>query len=129
MTTELTVLILAALLWVIQFFVYIGASHGKMDINVAMGPRDSEVARPGISGRLHRALGNHAEGLILFTIAAMVLTVSDKSTAFTAIAAWLYLVMRILYVPAYAFGWTPWRTLIWMVGFGATIAMLIATLL
>ncbi|MEO0774891.1 MAG: MAPEG family protein, partial [Pseudomonadota bacterium] len=32
-------------------------------------------------------------------------------------------------IPAYYFGWRPWRSLIWMVGFGATTLMLIAALL
>ena len=35
---------------------------------------------------------------------------------------------RVLYVPAYYFGLSPWRSLIWFVGFGATMAMLLATL-
>ncbi|MEM1341560.1 MAG: MAPEG family protein, partial [Pseudomonadota bacterium] len=31
-------------------------------------------------------------------------------------------------IPAYAQGLTPWRSLIWMVGFGATGVMLVSTL-
>jgi uncharacterized MAPEG superfamily protein len=31
-------------------------------------------------------------------------------------------------VPAYAFGWAPWRSLIWAVGFLATLIMLLAAL-
>ena len=36
---------------------------------------------------------------------------------------------RVLYIPAYAFGLTPWRTLIWIAGFASTITMLAAALL
>jgi uncharacterized MAPEG superfamily protein len=36
---------------------------------------------------------------------------------------------RVLYIPAYAFGLTPWRSLIWLVGLSATLAMLLAALL
>lgn len=129
MTTELTVLTLAGLLWAVQFLAYLAVGHGKMDINKAMGPRDSDVERPGICGRMHRALANHTEGLVLFTIAALVITVSDQSNGFTGAAAWVYLIARVLYVPAYAFGLMPWRTVIWMIGFFAIVAMLIAALI
>lgn len=129
MTAELTVLTLAALLWALQLFAYLAVSHGKMDIQKAMGPRDEPVEQPGTSGRMHRALSNHTEGLILFAIAVLVITVSDQSTQFTATAAWIYLIARIAYVPAYALGWTPGRTLIWMAGFFATLSLLIAALL
>ena len=67
-------------------------------------------------------------GLILFTIAVVVVTLSDRSNAITQMAAWVYLGARVLYVPAYALGWTPWRSLIWFVGFLATLVMLIAAL-
>ena len=36
---------------------------------------------------------------------------------------------RILYVPAYYYGLNPWRSLIWAVGFLATLLMLLAALL
>jgi uncharacterized MAPEG superfamily protein len=34
----------------------------------------------------------------------------------------------VLYVPAYAAGLVPWRSLIWLVGFLATAAMILAAL-
>ena len=129
MTPELTVLTLAALLWVVQFLLYLAAGHGRMDVQKAIGPRDEGVEKPGICGRLHRALTNHAEGLILFSIAALVIATTGQSTSLTATAAWIYLGARVLYIPAYAFGWTPWRTVIWMVGLFATVALLLAALL
>ena len=129
MTTELTVLTLAGLLWVVQFTAYLAAGHGKIDLGHAIGPRDTPFDKPGVCGRLHRALSNHTEGLVLFGIAALVLTVSGQSSGFTAACSWIYLIARILYVPAYAFGWTPWRTVIWIVGLLATTVMLLAAVL
>ncbi|WP_170789720.1 MAPEG family protein [Ruegeria lacuscaerulensis] len=128
MTPEITVLTLAALLWAVQFIAYLAVSHGKMDVNKAIGPRDTEIDRPGASGRMHRALSNLTEGLTLFAIAALVITVTGQSTSFTAAAAWIFLVARVIYVPAYALGWTPWRTIVWLVSFFATVAMLLAAL-
>ncbi len=60
-----------------------------------------------MTGRLLRALNNHFEGLILFTLAVVVVTLSGQSTPFTAACAWTYLAARILYVPAYAIGLVP----------------------
>lgn len=128
MTPELLTLTLAALLWGVQFFAYLASGHGSVDLNAAMGPRDVPFDRPPVCARLHRALSNHTEGLVLYAIAAGVIAVTDESTAFTATGAWVYLAARVLYVPAYAFGWTPWRTIIWMAGFFATMAMLVAAL-
>ncbi|WP_170772561.1 MAPEG family protein [Ruegeria lacuscaerulensis] len=128
MTPEITVLTLAALLWAVQFIAYLAVSHGKMDVNKAIGPRDTEIDRPGASGRMHRALSNLTEGLTLFAIAALVITVTGQSTSFTAAAAWIFLIARVIYVPAYALGWTPWRTIVWLVSFFATVAMLLAAL-
>ena len=45
--------------------------------------------------------------MILFTLAVVVVTLSDKASALTAACAWVYLAARVLYVPAYAFGLAP----------------------
>ncbi len=136
MTTELTVLTLAAILQVIQFALMAIPANLELGAGKTLSPRDP--ARLGGSmqdlvsvetSRLIRAMNNHFEALILFTIAAVVITLSDQSTPTTQYAAWTYLVARILYIPAYAFGWVPWRSVIWAVGFFATITMLIAALI
>ena len=81
------------------------------------------------SGRLFRAFNNHFEALILFTIAVVVITLGDKGTGLSAICAWTYLAARILYIPAYYFGWSPWRSLIWFVGFLSTMLMIVSALI
>ena len=81
------------------------------------------------TARLQRALNNHFEGLILFTIAVVVVTLANQSTQTTQFAAFTYLAARTAYIPAYAFGWRPWRSAIWAVGFLATLTMLVAALL
>ena len=72
---------------------------------------------------------NHFEGLILFTLAVVVISLSGQSTWFTGLCAWVYLLARILYVPAYALGLVPWRSALWAAGFFATVLMLVAALL
>ena len=127
MTPELTALALAALLQVGQLAMYSVAGQAQAGRKAALKPRDEKVELTGKAGRIHRALNNHFEGLILFGIAAL-LTAHAGSTGFTAACAWIYLIARVLYIPAYVFGWVPWRSLIWSVGLLATTLMLLAAL-
>lgn len=57
----------------------------------------------------------------------MVLT--DSSSAWTAGFAYGYLIARLLYVPAYAFGLQPWRSVVYVIGFMATMALVISVLI
>ena len=129
MTPELTILALAGLLQALQFFLYLTLANMQVPTKVALGPRDTPVELQYYAGRAQRALNNHFEGLILFTLAVVVVTLSDQSTSLTQTAAWTYLIARLLYVPAYLIGKGPWRSLIWFVGFMATVIMIISTLM
>mgnify|MGYP000158874064 CR=1 FL=1 len=128
MTPELTALALAALLQVAQLALYSVAGQLQAGTRAALKPRDDGIQLTGKPGRIHRALNNHFEGLILFAIAAL-LSAHAGSSAFTAACGWIYLAARILYVPAYVFGWVPWRSLIWLTGLVATTLMILAALL
>lgn len=128
MTTELTVLALAGILQVIQFVLMAVPANIQLGPEKTAGPRDGGLEVHGMAGRLHRAMNNHFEGLILFTIAVVVVTLGEQSSSFTGTCAWAYLIARVLYVPAYASGIMYVRSVIWFVGFGATTAMLIAAI-
>ncbi len=130
MTPELTVLTLAALLQVVQFMLYAVPANREVGPGYTMSARDRDPSRPmsDRTARLGRAFDNHFEGLILFAIAVGVIQMSGQNTALTATCAWVYLIARILYVPAYAIGLRPHRSVIWIIGFGATTVMLIAAL-
>ncbi|MBF9029007.1 MAPEG family protein [Rhodobacterales bacterium HKCCE3408] len=136
MTTELTVLALAALLQFVQFALMAIPANLELGPGKTASPRDPDrLGKPLMdqasvrTGRLFRAFNNHFEALILFTIAVVVVTLGDASTPFTRGCAWAYLGARILYIPAYAFGWVPWRSAIFAVGFFATAFMITAALL
>lgn len=131
MTPELTALALAGLLQAVQFILFAVPANLELGTRYTSGPRDKAPERPlsTLTGRMQRAMNNHFEGLILFTLAVLVVTVSGQSTATTAILAYVYLAARILYVPAYALGLTPWRSAIWAVGWFATLALLLTALI
>ncbi|QUJ76869.1 MAPEG family protein [Sulfitobacter albidus] len=131
MTPELAALTLAALLQIVQFVLYAVPANRELGPGYTMSARDRDPSRPlsDRTARLGRAMDNHFEGLILFGIAVGVVQMSGQNSGHTAILAWVYLAARVLYVPAYAFGLRPGRSLIWAVGFAATFLMLIAALI
>tara|TARA_R100000935_G_scaffold17101_1_gene33760 strand:+ start:554 stop:964 length:411 start_codon:yes stop_codon:yes gene_type:complete len=135
MTPELTVLTLAGLLQGVQFALMSVRVNMELPNGKTIGPRDPDRLGKPIpeqvtprTGRLIRAMNNHFEALIMFTLAVVVVTLGDKATGLSAGCAWVFLIARIAYVPAYYFGLTPWRSIIWMFGFLATMLMLISAL-
>ncbi|NIZ12901.1 MAPEG family protein [Phaeobacter sp. HF9A] len=136
MPPELTALTLAALLQIFQIALMAVSANLELQPGQTLGPRDRDRLGGDLqdmvskrTARLFRAMNNHFEGLILFSIACVAVTLADKSSPLTAACAYGYLAARVLYIPAYALGWTPWRSLIWAVGYLATTLMLIAALL
>ena len=130
MTPELTALALAGLLQALQFAAFAIPANLELGTGYTSSARDRPPSRQlsTVTGRLQRAMNNHFEGLILFTLAVTVVTLGNQSTALTQYAAWTYLAARVLYIPAYAFGWRPWRSAIWGIGFLATLTMILAAL-
>lgn len=124
MTPELTVLALAGILQMAQIALYSVLANRQVPKGAALGPRDEPIVLLGRAGRAQRAMNNHFEGLILFTVAVVVLHLADKGTGLSAVLAWIYLAARILYVPAYIFALSPWRSLVWALGWFVTLLML-----
>ena len=131
MPVELTALALAALLQAVQYGLYAVPANIELGTRYTGGSRDFPPAHPlsKRTARLGRAMANHFEALILFGIAVTVVTLGQQSSAVTQTAAWVYLAARIAYIPAYAFGWNPWRSAIWTIGFVATLTMIVASLI
>lgn len=128
MPVELKVLGYAALLQFAQFLLMAIPVNAQLGTKYTAGPRDVPKEATGVPARLKRALDNHFEGLILFAIAVVVVVLGEASSNLTEGCAWAYLVARVLYVPAYAAGVFLWRSVIWGVGFIATLVMLVAAL-
>lgn len=129
MTPELLALTLATLLQIAQMALYSVLAQRQVGPRYAASPRDEGRELSGLAGRAQRAMNNHFEGLLLFAIAVMVVTYTDQTGSGTALCALVYLCARLLYVPAYLFGWAPWRSLIWAIGLLATTLMLLGALI
>ncbi len=85
MRPELTALTLAALLQVVQFVLFALPANIELTPKYTVSPRDKPPGRAMslTTARLQRALHNHFESLILFTIAVLVVTLGDQSSPLT----------------------------------------------
>ena len=131
MTPELTALALSGVLQAVLFVLFAAPANRELGMKYTTSPRDVPPSRPMSQGtaRMQRALNNSFEALILFTLAVIVVTLGGQSSALTVACGWIFLAARVLYVPAYWFGWVPWRSAIWGVGFCACLIMTIAALI
>ena len=114
--SELTVLALSGILMLVHIF---SATHFKtkqygLDWN--MGARD-ENTEPlnDLAARLDRARANFLETLPLAIIGLMGVVVAGKANELTAIAAWVWLAARAIYLPLYWTGIPKVRTYVWAV--------------
>ena len=131
MTPELTALGLALLLHIALLCLFALRANLELGTAYTSGPRDTTPRRPlsPVTGRLQRAVQNSLESLILFAPAVGLVTLSGTASALTATCAMVFVVMRLLYIPAYAFALCPWRSLIWALGFLATLTLILTALL
>ncbi|QOL82957.1 MAPEG family protein [Pseudooceanicola spongiae] len=129
MTPELIALALIVLLHVVLVFLSQAAFNKDVGADVNASPRDDVPPLSKTTQRLRRALDNHTENIGIFIAAVVIVTLSGQASAFTAACGYVYVAARALYIPAYLYGWAPWRSLIYTVGLVATLAMIIAAVL
>ena len=125
---EIIVLCLAALLQVGIVLFTSRLQDRDMGHEYNLSPRDREPNYAADTGRMQRAMRNHLDNYVLFAAAALAVYVTDSDFWLTDVAAWVYLLARIAYVPAYYKGLAPWRSVFFMCGLVATIVMFLAVL-
>jgi uncharacterized MAPEG superfamily protein len=101
-------------------FGYLGAGRSFM---AALGPRDDPPPQTRVGGRAERALANMQEALPVF-LALALLNVFLGTGALATTGATVFLIARVLYVPAYLAGITGVRTLIWAASVVGLVMML-----
>jgi uncharacterized MAPEG superfamily protein len=101
-------------------FGYLGAGRSFM---AALGPRDDPPPQTRVGGRAERALANMQEALPEF-LALALLNVFLGTGALATTGATVFLIARVLYVPAYLAGITGVRTLIWAASVVGLVMML-----
>ncbi|MGA7297570.1 MAG: MAPEG family protein [Rhodanobacteraceae bacterium] len=126
MTLTVTILLVLAL-YMIQIFLQEVSRFG-FDFWGIVGNRDNPPVKSVVASRLDRAKNNMLEALPVFLSLALLALMKGGDTSAVAHAATIFLIARILYVPAYVSGVPLLRSIIWLVGV-ASLAMMAVPLL
>jgi uncharacterized MAPEG superfamily protein len=129
MTSELNILALYGLFTALILILQVTGATGQLGMGYLLSSRDEHRTLTGITGRLDRALTNSVTAMALFAPAVLILAVKDAFSGGTLTAAQVFLVARVLYVPAYGLGLTGIRTALWLAGFAATVILYLMSLL
>lgn len=125
MPDEITVLALSGILMLVHIFAATHYKTKQYGLEWNMGARDEDTQPLNdIAGRLDRARGNFLETLPLAIIALFGVVLAGKNTDLTAIAAWVWLGARLIYLPLYWTGVPKVRTYVWAVSLLALLYVL-----
>lgn len=109
-----TIILLVLALYVAQIFLQ-ETSRFRFDLKGIVGSRDVQPEASVIAARLDRAKNNLLEALPIFIALALLALTKGTDQEAEAQGALVFLVARVVYVPAYVSG-IPWlRSLVWLV--------------
>lgn len=120
--TLTTIILLVLALYMVQIFLQETSRFG-FDLWGIMGNRDHQPELSVIAGRLDRAKNNLLEALPMFLALALLALVKGGDTSKVAHAATIFLIARVVYVPAYVSGIPMLRSLVWLVGVAGLVMM------
>lgn len=118
--TEITILVLYGFLVIVTLILQATGAMTQLGMGYLLSSRDENRTVSGIAGRLERALNNSITGMVLFAPAVLLIVVSESSTNQSVLACQVFLIARVVYLPAYAFKWVGVRSLAWTVGLLST---------
>lgn len=129
MTTDLWMLVWTTVLCVLMPMVYVvGEFQTPGGAEWGLGNRDSPFELPPWAARAKRAHTNLLENLLPFAALVLVAHVSGKANEMTALGATIFFVARLAYAVVYTAGIKIVRTLIFFVGTGGLLLILIQLL-
>lgn len=124
MTVELTMLVCAVGLWIVQLLVAVAGGMMQFPAPVLAGNRETPVDGKGWVGRAQRAYRNMAESLLPFAALVLVANAAGVSNDMTIMGAKLFVYARTAYAIVYVAG-IPWlRTLVWTAGLAGILVIL-----
>jgi uncharacterized MAPEG superfamily protein len=94
-------------------------------LRLALGPRDLPPPEGPMAGRAARALANTQEALPVFLTLGLLHELRGSGEEAVG-PAWLFLVARLLYVPAYLSGLPGLRSAVWAVAALGLVGMALA---
>ena len=115
MKPEMTLLVWAALLTVVQAVVAAQGAMMQVGLPTLAGNREGIPEIKGWAGRAARAHRNMLENLVLFAALVLVAVAAGKTNGTTLMGAQIFFWARLVYAPVYIAG-IPWlRTGVWAV--------------
>ncbi len=123
LASELSILAIYGILVAITLVLQATGTLLQLDMGYLMSSRDEGRTVTGMAARTERALSNSVTAMALFAPAILILAVKDAFSAQTLLAAQVFLVARVIYLPSYVLGIVGIRSLVWTVGFFATIVL------
>ncbi|WP_131871907.1 MULTISPECIES: MAPEG family protein [unclassified Bradyrhizobium] len=116
MTGDLWALAAAMLLAVVQLTLSSVLTLRQLGGVWVAGPRDEPREVSGVSGRIVRAHRNLLEIFPQFVAALFLVHAANAVGSLSTVGAWVFVVARLLYVPAYAFAPPGVRPICWLAG-------------
>ena len=120
--TLTTIILLVLALYMVQIFLQETSRFG-FDLWGIVGNRDKQPEMSIVAARLDRAKNNMLEALPIFLPLALLALVKGGDTSKVAHAASVFLIARVVYVPAYVSGIPMLRSLVWLVGVASLFMM------
>ncbi len=125
MAMELYILFAAVVLGLVHVSADSFSFKAQVGNEYTVGPRDEEIQREKVAGRLHRAARNYTENLVMFGCMVFLLHAADELGRLSLIGAWMWIAGRVAYLFAYASG-IPWvRTICWQVAAVGLVLLMI----
>lgn len=116
MRTEILMLGLAIILGICHLLLAAMAGTQQRGLKWNMSSRDEVVsALNGKAARLDRAFKNFLETFPFFVGAIFIAVAASESSSQAAIGSQMYVLARILYIPAYLFNIIGLRSVLWLV--------------
>ena len=128
MIPELTYLVYDVILLIAHIVVQASLSDLSKGLGWALGPQDDNRDQNVIADRVQRALRNYLETFVAYVALALLLAVTEKSSATSTLGAAIWFWARVAYVPAFAFGIPLLRSGIWFVSIAGLVLMILAAL-
>ncbi len=121
MTIEIWALLSTTLLLYIAIFIQQIAKDKIYGVKYALSNREvvPTDAPSALIERFTRLVNNHVEGLVIFAALVLMASVTGVSNTFTQYSAITIAIMRAMHLIFYALGITPFRSIVWGIGFMA----------
>ena len=122
---ELTMLMWASILYVVQILLAALAADMKNGIEWGLGNRENNPTLEGWGGRAQRAYVNMAESLLPFACLVLIAYSLDRTGEWSVLGAEIFLLSRLAYAVLYVAGIKVLRSLAYFGGLAGIILVIV----